>query len=80
MEVKEKKEVKVKVKITNSCECGKKIKRGSKRCEKCNSINQRKVKDRPTKEELINMVQESNLSVVGRKYNVSVNSIKKWLK
>lgn len=75
------KEIKIKKeKKINYCECGKQIKRGSKRCEECNSINQRKVKNRPTKEDLLEMVNETNLSVVGRKYNVTANCIKKWLK
>lgn len=40
----------------------------------------RKVKNRPSKEELIKMIQESNYCVVGRKFGVSDNAIRKWLK
>jgi len=72
------------IKIHNTkkyyCECGKEIKRLSKRCSVCDKINQRKVKDRPSKSELILMIKESSLEAVGRKYNVSGNAVKKWLK
>lgn len=43
-------------------------------------LNQRKVKDRPSKEELLSMIKESGLEDVGRKYGVSGNAVKKWLK
>jgi len=79
----ENRKIKVEVKIEsikNYCECGKEIKKESKRCSVCDKINQRKVKDRPSKEELILMIKESSLEAVGRKYNVSGNAVKKWLK
>ena len=68
------------IKLKNYCECGKEITKNAKRCEICEKIKQRKVKDRPLKEELILMVKESSLEAVGRKYNVSGNAVKKWLK
>jgi hypothetical protein len=43
-------------------------------------LNQRKVKDRPSKEELIIMIKETSLVTVGKKYGVSDNAVKKWLK
>ena len=46
----------------------------------CEKIKQRKVKDRPSKEELILMIKDSSLEAVGRKYKVSGNAVKKWLK
>lgn len=67
-------------KLKNYCECGKEITKNAKRCEICEKIKQRKVKDRPSKEELILMIKESSLEAVGRKYNVSGNAVKKWLK
>jgi len=75
--IKEEKEIKNKKYF---CECGKEIKRRSKRCPICDKINQRWVKDRPSKEELILMVKETSLEAVGRKYSVSGNAIKKWIK
>ena len=64
----------------NYCKCGKEIRKESKNCTSCDKINQRKVKDRPSKEELNLMIKESSLEAVGRKYNVSGNAVKKWLK
>lgn len=64
----------------NYCECGKEIKRASKRCPSCDKIKQRKVKDRPSVDELILMIKESSLEAVGRKYGVSGNAVKKWIK
>lgn len=61
------------------CECGKKILITSNACEKCAQINQRKV-ERPSYETLLKELEESNYSAVGRKYGVSDNSIRKWLK
>ena len=46
---------------------------------KCNTIIQRKVK-RPTFEQLIKEVEQFGYCGVGRKYGVSDNSIKKWIK
>ena len=67
-------------KIVTFCECGKKIHNTSNKCIDCNNISQRKAKNRPSKEELILMVKEGSLESVGRKYGVSGNSVKKWLK
>ena len=72
-----KNEVNKKIKI---CECGKQIHNSSNKCIECNNISQRRVKNRPSKEELILMVKESSLESVGRKYGVTGNSVKKWLK
>jgi hypothetical protein len=77
--VKKVKQIKIK-KLKNYCECGKEITKNAKRCEICEKIKQRKVKDRPSKDELILMIKESSLEAVGRKYNVSGNAVKKWLK
>jgi len=40
----------------------------------------RKVKNRPSKEILLQEVKETNYCAVGRKYGVSDNSIRKWLR
>ena len=68
--------------------CDKEINRYSKsgKCSSCfnktrnYSTNNRKVKDRPSKEQLIQEIEETNYCVVGRKYGVSGNAVKKWLK
>jgi hypothetical protein len=61
--------------------CGKKIKsKESKVCFECSAFSQRKVKDRPSKEQLLREVEETNYCAVARKYGVTDNTIRKWLK
>lgn len=48
-------------------------------CKLCCSISQRKV-ERPPVEQLTKEVEESSYLAVGRKYGVSDNTIRKWLK
>ena len=56
----------------------------SKLCVKCVSkdmgIKRRKVKNRPSKEQLLKEVNETSYVAVGKKYNVSNNTIKKWIR
>ena len=66
---------------TNNCpDCGLQICRTSKKCEKCSHSDDRKVKDRPSRSKLLKEVKESNYCAVGRKYGVSDNAIRKWIK
>ena len=77
----ERKEKQIKPEIQkNYCSCGKEIEKRSKRCPSCDKIKQRKVKDRPPREELMLMIKETSLESVGRKYGVSGNAVKKWLR
>ena len=69
-----------KVKELNYCECGKEITKKAKMCIDCYSLKQRKVKDRPDKETLLKMVKEISYVKVGKKFGVSDNTIRKWLK
>ena len=62
------------------CECGNVKHYRSKQCSKCSKLKQRKVKDRPDKNELLKMINETSLESVGRKYGVTGKAIKKWLK
>lgn len=63
------------------CECGKEISKTAKNCKSCSKkLQERKVKNRPKKEDLIIMVEQSSLEAVGREYGVSGNAVKKWLK
>jgi 5-methylcytosine-specific restriction endonuclease McrA len=51
-------------------------------CEECDKkikLKRRKV-ERPSKEELLKLVNEIGFSATGRKYGVSDNSIRKWIK
>lgn len=61
--------------------CNKEITKGSKTgfCLKCSIYNNRKVKNRPSKEQLLLEIEETNYTAVGRKYGVSDQAIRKWL-
>lgn len=61
--------------------CGKPIadKNKSGLCIKCSAEKQRVV-IRPSKEQLLQELKESNFTQVGKKYGVSDNSIRKWCK
>jgi len=61
------------------CKCGNKKDRQSKRCKKCADLKQRKV-ERPDKETLLKDIEELGYKGTGRKYGVSDNAIRKWLK
>lgn len=53
--------------------------RTSTKCKSCSNIFSRKV-ERPSYEQLLKEIEETNYSVVGRKYGVSDKAIKKWIK
>lgn len=52
----------------------------SKLCEKCIAKSRRKCKNRPSKDILLKDIKELGYCGTGRKYGVSYNSIRKWLK
>lgn len=62
-----------------TCECGTKIKNTSKKCVKCNNLSQRRVK-RPEYEVLLKEIKDNGYTATGKKYGVSDNAIRKWLK
>lgn len=68
-----------KLKKKRFCKCGSEIFKDSVFCIKCNSIKNRKV-DRPEIQFLIEEVEEIGYCAVGRKYGVSDNAIRKWIK
>lgn len=63
----------------NYCICGSIIHRKSKSCIDCCKISQRKV-ERPSQEELLKSIEETNYVITGKKYGVSDNCIRKWVK
>lgn len=68
-------------KKTYNCKsCGKKIGKQSELCISCNSANHRKIKNRPTIEELQEKVSSLGFSGTGRLFGVSGNAVKKWMK
>ena len=68
-----------KKKEKRKCECGREIFKTSKMCLDCNSIKNRKV-ERPSIEKLKEEVVEFGYKAIGRKYGVSDNTIRKWIK
>jgi len=60
-------------------DCDKEVSYGVERCKPCSSIFKRRI-ERPDKNQLINEVETLGYSATGRKYGVSDNSIRKWLK
>lgn len=57
--------------------CGNKISYGARLCKKCSDYNKRIV-ERPNREELKNMIREKSFLQIGRIYGVSDNTIRKW--
>lgn len=76
IEIKNKRE-----KIHYCKECNKNIvSRKNKTCVECAFIKRRKIIDRPTKEQLNTDLLTMSYTSVGKKYGVSDNAIRKWLK
>jgi len=75
------KNTKVKRKIYYCEKCGGKRCWNSKSnlCKKCLDLEKRTV-ERPSREQLLREIAESNYCAVGRRYGVSDNAIRKWLK
>ena len=65
--------------IKHFCECGKRIYKTSKNCVLCAEIKQRKSK-RPSLKILKEEIEKLGYKGTGRKYGVSDNAIRKWLK
>lgn len=69
--------------LINEClDCGKKCHKDAKRCKSCSGVvNNKDRSKRPTKEQLSEDISSLNsLCAVGRKYGVSDNAVRKWLK
>jgi len=62
------------------CKCGNEKSKQSNQCRICQHKKQRKVKVRPSTEQLINEVKETSYVAVGKRYGVSDNTIRKWIK
>jgi len=72
--------------IKNYCSCGSEINKRSKMCPDCyikkqkSDITLRKVKNRPSLNQLLEDVKNNGYLATGRKYCVSDNTIRKWIK
>ena len=70
--------LKVKPRKEHFCEkCGIKITYNCNLCVKCSSENKRVV-ERPSREELKQMIREMPFTHIGKKFGVSDNAIRKW--
>lgn len=64
----------------NVCKiCEKSISYNSTLCSECHSINSRKV-ERPSREELKQLIREKPFTQIGQIYSVSDNCVRKWCK
>ena len=61
------------------CKCGKEMDKKAKQCINCYTIIQRKT-IRPPYDQLKNEIKELGYSATGRKYGVSDNAIRKWIR
>jgi hypothetical protein len=75
----EKEEKYKKVKTLKTCSCGKQIRASSNMCNSCHTKSLRKV-ERPSIEQLMFDIEEFGYCGTGRKYGVSDNAIRKWLR
>lgn len=57
--------------------CGKTMTNGAKMCSECSHKN-RRVTDRPNKEELKQLIRTLPFTTIAKKYGVTDNSIRKW--
>ncbi len=68
-------------KIDNTCiTCQKVISKGCLRCDPCQKLSIRKVVDRPSFEELQDFLKTNSYVATGKKYGVSDNTIRKWIR
>ena len=58
--------------------CGKEIWKGSTYCSECSHKIQRKVEERPSREELKSLIRTTPFTQIGNKFGVTDNAIKKW--
>jgi len=61
------------------CLCGAQVSRGSQRCRPCSRVASRKVV-RPSRRTLFVDVETLSMEAVGKKYGVSSNAVRKWLR
>ena len=68
-------------KLTKKCaDCDKLIHNKSERCMNCHSKHQATTSNRPSYEQLLKDIKETNFTETGKKYNVSDTTIRKWIK
>lgn len=65
---------------SNICECGNFKHEQAKKCKNCFLLKIRKVKNRPTKEELEKLIWKFPFTTLGKMFGVSDNGVRKWCK
>lgn len=66
-------------KIHNTCiDCGQPISKNAIRCAKCFTQHKHNLSERPSREELKNLIRNNSFVSLGQKFNVSDNAIRKW--
>lgn len=60
-------------------ECGAEVSSGNDCCPKC-AHKKMRIADRPTREELKSLIRTTPFTQIGKMFNVSDNSIRKWCK
>lgn len=67
--------------VDNKCLICDKLTKNDKICsQKCSHFSQRSIKIRPSKEELLRLLKNSTYIDIGKMFNVSDNSIRKWIR
>ena len=65
----------------NVCpDCGAPVSEKGVRCVECGNKQRRVVKERPTREELKNLIRTTPFIQIGKMYGISDNAIRKWCK
>ncbi len=64
-------------KLTYCKSCGKIITTGAERCENCNNLT-RRIVDRPSREELKQLIRTKPFTQIALNYKLSDNAIRKW--
>ena len=60
--------------------CGKEINRTSQYCSECANKRKRIIKERPTRNELKQLIRMNSFLALGQQFGVSDNAIRKWCK
>lgn len=61
------------------CKCGKEISYDANQCKDCHILS-RRIVERPTKEELLELIKTTPFLTIGKQFGVSDNAIRKWCK
>ena len=68
---------------TTCVDCGEEIGSKSTRCKKCCAVHNKQTQsnpNKPSKEELLNLIKEKSFVEIGKMFKVSDNNIRKWCK